>query len=126
MFYFSNVSFAQCDDCDVVVTHSLDPRKKSEVQLSSACTNPSIIHEWNVSSQKCGNNLGYNPWLSYNYGTNSTGNVIRLYNVYMDGMIYTGAPLNHIEDCEYLVIHCMYRMDNGTKVLICCSDPIQL
>jgi hypothetical protein len=127
IFYFSNVTFAQCDDCDVIVTNSFDPKKRNEVELTSPCTNSDIIHEWTVSSQKCGNNLGSNPWLGYGYGPNTTGNVIRLYNVYMEGLLYTLNPFETI-DCEYVVIHCMYRKNpDGTKGdLICCSDPIQL
>ena len=107
MFYFFNVSLAQCTDCSVQVDYFGD-----EIQLTSACNEAGYAHVWTVTSDRCGDH--------YNNATNY-GNQATLYNLACEGTT---------ESCNFIVTHCIYKADTNGKPdysqLICCSPPIQL
>ena len=104
MFYFFNVTFAQCTDCSVQIDYFGD-----EIQLTSACDNPLYVHVWKVTSDRCGDH--------YNNASNY-GNVATLYNLACEGTT---------ESCNFTVIHCIYKVDQNNPGFpdlsqeICCT-----
>jgi hypothetical protein len=107
IFYFSNMSLAQCTDCSVQIDYFGD-----EIQLTSACDDPAYVHVWKVTSTRCGDH--------YNNATNY-GNVATLYNLACEGTT---------ESCNFTVTHCIYKVSQSNPGLpdltqeICCTTIV--